>query len=363
MITKKTILFLFFILLIISSSCSRNGEEKLNKEAHVASAFLSSVKTVKAASEIQKGTLTLTGQVEYNPDKVINYFPLIGGVVGKVYFSLGDKVQKGQTLFDIKSSDLSALQSEQSSLETEIRVLERELKSSREMFKDEMLSEKELLESESKLKQAKNSLARVRNDMQLFGSDRGNGVFSLASPMTGYIVSKDVASGSNISSDNGSLFTIADLSTVWVIINVYAGNLQLVREGMDVNFTTLSYPDEIFEGKISLLSQVFDPEDKVLKARIVIPNNELKLKPGMSVVVHLKNEIGQKAVSIPSDALIFDNNRYFVVVQETNKDFRVKEVLLQGHNGETSYIQSGLSEGEDVVISNQLLIYSKIHKK
>ena len=94
-----------------------------------------------------------------------------------------------------------------------------------------------------------------------------------------------------------------------------------------------------------------------------MPNNDLKLKPEMSVVVRLKNEANEKTIAIPSDALIFDDNRYFVVIKESQEDFQVREVQLQGHNGSTSYIRSGLLENEEVVINNQLLIYSGLNKK
>lgn len=199
--------------------------------------------------------------------------------------------------------------------------------------------------------------------MLLFGPDKGNGVFSLKAPATGYIAAKKTAPGSTISPDNEPLFTIADLSTVWAIANVYAGNLQSVKEGMEVDFTTLSYPDETFRGKIDRLSPTFDPEDKVLKARIVMPNKEMKLKPEMPIVIRLKDKTSEKVISIPSEALIFDNNRYYTVIKEGNDQFSIREVQLQGHNEQTSYIISGLSEGEEVVVSGQLLIYSGLNEK
>ena len=140
--------------------------------------------------------------------------------------------------------------------------------------------------------------------------------------------------------------------------NVYAGNLQFVYEGMDVEITSLSYPNEIFYGKINSIPQIFDPEEKVLKARIVMQNKDLKFKPEMSVVVKLKNEQHLKSVSIPSEALIFDDNRYFVVVEKSPEVYCYKEVILQGQSNNVSYIASGLNEKENVVVKNQLLIYS-----
>ena len=190
------------------------------------------------------------------------------------------------------------------------------------------------------------------------GVNRGNGIFTVKSPMSGYIVAKNASSGNTLSADGDPLFTVADLSTVWIMANVYPGNLMFVREGMEVEITTLSYPDEKFYGKIDALSQVFDPEERVLKARIVMKNNDLKFKPEMSVVVKLKNEKNIRFVSIPSDALIFDDNRYFVVIEEQPNEYKIREVTLQGHHGKTTYIVSGLTEGESVVVKNQLLVYS-----
>ena len=126
--------------------------------------------------------------------------------------------------------------------------------------------------------------------MSMYGYNRASGTFSVKSPMAGYVVHKNTSSGSTIAEGGDIVFTIADLSRVWIVANVYAGDLQFVSEGMEVEITTLSYPDEVFSGKINTLSQVFDPEEKVLKSRIFMDNKDLKFKPEMSVIVKLKNE-------------------------------------------------------------------------
>ena len=98
MITKKILLFTLTVLFLSLVSCTGNGEGNSDKQAKIVPAFYSSVKTVKAAYETRIEMLTLTGQVEYDSDKVINYYPLTEGVAGRVYFSLGDKVEKGQVV-------------------------------------------------------------------------------------------------------------------------------------------------------------------------------------------------------------------------------------------------------------------------
>jgi cobalt-zinc-cadmium efflux system membrane fusion protein len=322
-------------------------------------------------SNLEQG-LVLTGKVECDPDKIISYTPLISGIVEKTYFALGDKVQKEQPLLDIRSSELSGLQSELVALETELKIAQRELKTAQSMYDDNMFSEKELLEAQGRVRQAQVGLEKVKSDMTVMGTSKGNGIFSIKSPMSGYIVHKKASIGSTLSADGEPVFTVADLSTVWITVNVYASDLLFVSEGMNVEITTLSYPDEAFYGKINSLSQIFDPEEKVLKARIVMNNKELKFKPEMSVMVKLKKEpphptppqrggsphgLGE-VLSIPSDALIFDDNRYFVVVEDKPNEYKIKEVILKSYYNKTSYISSGLSEGENVVVKNQLLIYA-----
>ncbi|MDR0541740.1 MAG: efflux RND transporter periplasmic adaptor subunit [Dysgonamonadaceae bacterium] len=349
--------FLFFFI-----SCSNQVKTMDSGEkATVHPKFLESVKTEKAVFAHQVTELTLTGKVEYDPEKVIHYIPLVHGVVERTYFSPGDKVQKGQPLLDIRSSELSALLSEMISLESELAVEQRNLQSSQGMYDDKMLSEKELLEAKARFRQVQVSCERAKNDLSLYRRKDG-GIFSILAPMSGYIVDKQVASGSPVSSEGNPLFTVADLNKVWITVNVYAGDLLHVQAGTPVEITVLSYPGEVFAGKIDALSQVFDSEEKVLKARIIMSNEALKFKPEMAVVVRLKNRTDERLIAVPSAALIFDNNHYFVVVEESSGEFRIQPVELGGGHEQASYIRSGLAEGEKVVVRNQLLIYEELNK-
>lgn len=359
---NRMIIYIVLIGMISLFSCNNKKTENQDENG-INQAFAENIKTVKATLSNQEQELVLTGKVEYDPDKTISYLPLISGVIDKAYFSLGDKVQKGQALFDMRSTELSALFSEKVSLEAEEKVANRELKTAQSMFEDNILSEKELLEATGKVKQIEAAIHKIESDMAFYGTNKGNGIFSVHAPMSGYIVHKKASTGSMISPESEEVFTIADLTTVWVTANVYASNLLAVREGMEVEITTLSYPGEVFYGIINSLSQVFDPEEKVLKARIIMDNRDLKLKPEMSMLVKVKDKNSQQLIGIPSDALIFDDNQYFVVVKDIAGNFVIRMVVLQGHHHHTSYIASGLSENDHVVIENQLLIYSSLKEE
>jgi cobalt-zinc-cadmium efflux system membrane fusion protein len=146
---------------------------------------------------------------------------------------------------------------------------------------------------------------------------------------------------------------------VWVIANVYAGDLAFVKVGMPVDIRTSAYAGELFSGKIDVMSQVFDPEEHVLKARIVMPNADLRLKPEMAVDLTLRDSRETQMATVPTKALIFDNNRHFVVKQESSC-FDIIEVKLHAQTNGISYIEAGLEAGDKVVVKDNLLMYSKL---
>ncbi len=364
MIQKQFSILIPAFCLCLLAACSHNKEHATTgEENRISQQFLKNIKTVEVVKADQETEMTLTGKVISDPDKTITYMPLVSGIIERTYFSLGDKVSKGQKLMDIRSTELSGLQADLIGAESELAVAQRELQTARSMHQDGMLSERELLEAEAQVKQAEAMFAKLTSDISMFGSSKGNGTFSVTSPAGGYIITKDVTSGSTVSAEGDPAFIVADLSSVWIIANVYASNLAFVREGMDAIITTLSYPGEQFPGKITALSQVFDPEDKALKARIVMPNPDLKLKPEMSVVIKLKESYSNQKVAVPSEVLIFDNDKYYAVVEEATGNFSMREVLPIGHSNTTTFLADGLKEGEKVVSKNQLLIYSELKGK
>jgi efflux transporter, RND family, MFP subunit len=344
------------MLLVVS--CTDHSQPSKQIQTLLNENFIPNVKTVKAVTDSQVREITFAGHVTADPDKTISYSPLVNGVVVRTNFSLGEKVNKGAAMLDIRSTELSTLQAELISQEAELKISSRELKSAQTLYTDKMISEKELLAAEGKYHQAKAAFDKTNADISVYGMNKGEGLFTITSPVSGYVISKKCPVGSNVSADNEVLFSVADLSEVWVIANIYASNLQFVRYGMEAEISAISYPNEIFKGKIDLVSQVFDPDDKVLKARIVLPNTEMKLKPEMSVVVKLRNQAPEGVVSLPSETVIFDKDAYFIVVKN-DSDYSIRRVIPMGHHGGNTYL-SGVEAGEDVVVKNQLLIYNEL---
>lgn len=322
--------------------------------------FRKKIAFTTASEDLVSEAIHLTGSVEANPDKVVSFVSLVSGVVVNTHFSLGDNVKKGQVLVELRSAELSALQAEWSSLKSQIRVAERNLQSVKSMFEEGIASEKDFFAAQSEVTVLKANELKISNDLSLYQASPEKGVFQIKAAASGIITAKNVTPGMSVTSDGETLFTISDLNDVWVMANVYAGNVQNIQPGMKVTMSTLSYTDEVFEGRISVISSVLDEEAKVLKARIVLDNKDLKLKPGMLVDIHALKESDTKAVSIPTASLIFSDNQNYVLVYKDDCNIEVRKVTILTQNTHRTFISEGLDDKESVISKNQLLVFGAI---
>lgn len=305
-------------------------------------------------------TLALTGKVEYNPDKVINFVSMVGGVITNTYFTLGEEVKKGQVLAEIKSTELGHLLSQKRSLQSQISVAQRTLESTLALYQDKVASEKNLVEAQSSLDILNAELENVETQLSLFSASSERGVFQIKAPASGIIVHKNIVPGMQVSTEGEALFTISDRSEVWIMANVYAGNIPHVKEHMEAKIKALAYPDELFSGKINLLAQVFDTEERVLKARIVMDNTNNKLIPGMLVDVAVEKDLGRFATAAPGNALIFDNNQHFLLIYKSDCDIEARPVHPSIQNAEHVFVEENLQVGEKIIAKNHLLIYNHL---
>lgn len=354
-------LFTLLISLLFLTGCAEAVKEVKETKEYCLDEFMKEQITIDTAlSAPVTETLALTGKVEYNPDKVINFVSLVGGVITNTYFSLGDQVKKGQLLAEIKSTELSNLLSQKRSHQSQILVAKRGLESVQEMHHDKIASQKDLVEAQSNLDVLVAELENIEAQLSLYSASSERGVFQIKAPSSGTVVNKSIAPGMQISAEGDPLFTISDLSEVWIMANVYAGNVAYIKENMKADIKVLAYQNEVFTGKINTLSQVFDADERVLKARIVMDNSTNKLMPGMLVDVLVEKELGTSLIAAPANALIFDNNQHFLLIYKNDCDIEVRPVSPSVQNAMTVFFDKDLEAGEKVVSKNHLLIYNHL---
>jgi cobalt-zinc-cadmium efflux system membrane fusion protein len=363
--SKYTTIYLALMLVILTGCKQTENRDSQNQEPYcIPEKLKQGLDFEMIKIQPVKQTITLNGTIDYNRDKTIPFHSLVNGIVISTHFYLGDYVQKGQLLAEIKSTEFNELKDELKSLEAELKIANRALESASLMFQDGISSQKELLEAQEQVSVLQEKLNSAKSNLSMFSYSGQSGLFQIKAPQSGYIVTKNIATGMTIVNDEEPLFTIADLENVWVMANVYATSMRYIRQDLDVKVSTLAYPDEFFSGKISKISQVFDTEERVLKAKIEMKNDQMKLRPGMAVDIVLNIESNQgNALAIPNKAIIFDNNQNYIVVFKDDCHQEIRKITPISKNDLYTYASDGVIENDVVITTNELLIYEQLNNR
>ncbi|RFM28337.1 efflux RND transporter periplasmic adaptor subunit [Deminuibacter soli] len=310
--------------------------------------------------------ITLSGEVSFNDNAVVKVFARTSGQVLESKVTLGDKVQAGQVLAVIKSADVAGGYADLSGADADIAIAKRQLDNTQSLYQSGIASEKDYTDAQQNYQKAlaaKRKIEAVLN-INSGGSTKPGGTYVITAPISGYIVEKKVNAGSFIRSDaSDNMFTISSLQDVWVWANVFETDIPKVKEGVNVQVTTLAYPDKIFQGKIDKMSEVLDPSNKALRVRISLKNDGLLLKPEMFAKVIVSNLEATKALCIPTRALISQNGKDYVVIYGSKSDMKIAEVDIIKTVGDKTYVNTGaLNQGQQVITQNQLLVFEQLLK-
>ncbi len=342
-----------------------NSEEKKPAAEKEAFAIPDSVmRTLKIDTVVTSqlvNSITLTGKVGSNEDNVVPVNALVTGNVQDVKVVLGDYVQAGQTLAVIHSSEMAGYSNDLLNAETNLRLAETNLAKTTDMYHSGLASKTDSLNAEVAVQQAKSELNRVHAVLKINGGST-QGEYIIKAPISGFIVQKSAINNMTIRGDNNtSLFTISDLKSVWIQANVYESNISLIKQGENVDVTTLAYPGRTFKGKIDRVMNVLDPTSKVMKVRVVLPNADYALKPEMYASIMVNDPENKTTLSVPSQALIFDHSQYYVLVYKDKQNVKITTVSVINTVGDKTYIASGVSEGDKVIASQAILIYNALN--
>jgi cobalt-zinc-cadmium efflux system membrane fusion protein len=310
--------------------------------------------------------LKLSGEINFDDRKVSKVYPFSSGQVLQVNASLGDKVNKGQTLAIIKSADVSGNYSDLSTAGNDVTITKRQMDNAASLFESGIASEREYLEAKENYQKAVTAASKIENQIKINGGGRtsASGTYIITAPISGYVVEKKINPGGFIRSDaNDNLFTIGNISDVWVWANVYETDIAKVKVGYAARVTTLAYPDSVFNGVVDDVSNVLDPVTKVMKIRVKLPNEKLSLKPEMFANIVITNKEGSRSIAVASKAIISENGKNYVIIYKSKCELSVQEVELLKIVGTKAYIKSGLKEGDQVISQNQILLFKALTEK
>jgi cobalt-zinc-cadmium efflux system membrane fusion protein len=309
-------------------------------------------------------TMRLTGAVAYNAFKTTPVITQVGGPVTRILVVPGQHVHQGEPMLYVTSPDYSQLLDGYIKARETYRVADKNFSRAQDLYQHNAIAERDLLQAESDRNQAQADLNASEQSMKILGIKNpedllkgpSSAEIQVIAPIGGEVVERLVAPGQVMQAGQTQAFTISDMSTVWVLANVYQDDLAYVRDGDDVVVQTDAYP-ETFHGKISYVSAALDPNTRTLQARIVVDNPGEKLKKDMYCTATVTAGVIQNAIAVPDASVLRDDeNQPFVYVETGANQFGRRAVEIgQSQSGQTQVLK-GLSAGEKVVGDGSLFL-------
>ena len=309
------------------------------------------VKLEKVDYRILTKTIRTVGKIDFNEEKLVYVTPRLGGRVDKILVNyVGYQLQKDEPLVYIYSPNY--LSAEQEYIEA-INNLE---KAQASQSSGAIESARDLVES-SKTKLLLLGVKEYHIE-DLEKSRQPQPLLMIHSPISGTVTEKNIILGKYVS-ESDNLYTIADLSEVWMYAEVYEQDLAGIKTGESVKIISPAYPEETFEGKITYVGSVVSGETRTVQIRCTLANKGLKLKPGMYVDVYLQIKSPKSQLAIPGSAVLMTGVRNIVFVSEGNGVYNRREVKIGEEEDGYFRVYSGLNQGEMVVTQGNFLIDSQ----
>lgn len=346
----------------LALACSQ--EKKENDQAvafRLSDTMLARCEFYTAGLQDVKNEIRLFGKIQADNNKEAQIYSMVGGNVLKINVEIGDYVRKGQVLAVIRSGEVAGFDRDRLDAMGDVAVAEKNLQVARELFKSKLNSEKDVISAERELDRQKAELARVNEIFSIYDLKKGS-IYNITASMDGFIIQKDINQNEQIRADKSDvLFSIAEINEVWAMANVNESDIPKIQIGYDADVATLSYPDDIYKGKIDKIFSAIDPETKAMKVRIRIPNSNYKLKPEMNATVQVRYTDKGQMIAVPSSAILFDKSKNWVMIFKDRANIETRQVEVFRQLGEVTYIQTGLKAGEKVISKNGMLIYDALN--
>lgn len=348
----------------VLAGCGKSSDARAAAPAQPSQSSLVKIATVQPQTITD--SIELAAKVQADPARLVHVFPPAGGRVTAIEVSPGDHVRQGQTLAVLHSSDIASARADYEKARIESDRSRRDLKRASLLFDHQVMPEKDYLDAKAAAQTAETELARTRQHLVLLGVpvDGSSDQLRVTAPRPGVVLDLGAAPGEfNKALDaQQPLCTVADLSHVWIVADVYEKDLATVHPGAPAQISVNAYPGRTWTGRIDSVSGAVDPNTRTVKARIVLPNTDTTLKPEMFATIRMDR--GQRqAILLPTTAVTHEGSIASVLVKNANSKFDTREVKLGPGNGQQVEIVAGLNPGEEVVTQGSELLRDQATKE
>ena len=280
--------------------------------------------------------------VQANHNELAEVTALIRGRVVRVSVDVGQDVRKGTLLALLHSVDLGVAEGEYLKAEARLEETERSHVRAEELYENKAVSLAELQRREAAMKAARAEVP-------------------LRAPFDGRVITRNITRGEVVET-NQKLFTVANLTDVWVIGNVPEKDVRLVSKDQHVSVVLAAYPHAIFTGTITYIGDVLDPATRTMSLRVTVPNPDRLLKPEMFAIVSVLVTSNPDALSVPLAAVQDGPAGKMVFIQRGVGTFEARTVMLGNEEGDVVRVLEGVKVGEQVVSKGSFALKSEMER-
>lgn len=319
-----------------------------------------------------------TANIKPNEYRLTHVSPRVEGRVMEVLVQLGDQVKVGQPLALFDSIELGQKKSTFLQAKTDRDVDERNYVRVQGLYEQRISSEKEYLEVKGQHEKSLAAYQAAYEALRLIGlseeeikritwSEKGKQLsrFALLAPQAGTVIERPITRGELVAPKDNA-FTVADLSTVWFLVDIYERHVAAVKVGSEVKIAVDAYPDEFFRGKIVYVGYVLNSDTRTVDGRVEIANPDRRLRPGMFARAALTipaGKDGQAVVLVPQDAIQRIDEKSVAFIEERPGSYLAQPVIIGRQSGHDVEIRSGLTEGQKVVTQGSFYLKSILLKE
>ena len=290
---------------------------------------------------------TILYQLNFNGDvtaiQQADIFSKVTGNLERIYADMGTSVKRDQVLAVIDSTELY-----QQVEQTEATYYNARINYSRnkKLYEQKLVAKQDLDNAEAQMKVAQANYETAKTRLSYA---------RITAPFAGVITKRFLDEGALVATSNATLYTLMDLDSVKIIVNVLEKDVPQISKGKTAKITVDAFPGKEYEGIITRLSQAIDLSTRTMAIEVGVPNKDHNLKPGMYATVTLTISEHQNALSVPTEIILHDNNGTFVYTLQNNTAKRTPVQLGIEQNSRTE-ILTGLSGGESVIVVGQQLV-------
>lgn len=309
-------------------------------------------------------TLRLTGSVEYDDFKTTPVITQVGGPVSRVMVVQGEHVHAGQTLLYIASPDYSLLRASYLKARDAFQLANKFYVRAQDLYAHHAIAEADLEQAQSTRTQAQADFESSADAIRVLGIADPETIVTkppspeipLYSPVAGEVVDRQCSAGQLLAAGATQCFTLSDMSSVWILVNIYQNDVAYVHVGDPVTIENESYPG-VVRGKIEYISPALDPNTRTLQARIEAPNPGERLKKEMYVTAQVQAAVIANALFVPNSAVLRDDqNMPYVYLQTGSTQFARRDVTLGETESGKTQVLTGLQASDRIVSDGSLFL-------